>query len=168
MDINRVKKKLGQFIKKYQYVLLILIVGIVLMTLPEIRSETQAEPQQLASVSELEITEQKLAQILSSIEGVGQVRVMLTLRKSAQTVYQTDEDRQSDAADYSSSHQTVTVTDAQRNETGLVVQTIAPEFLGAMVICQGASSPSVRLSILDAVSKITGLRSDQISILKMQ
>jgi stage III sporulation protein AG len=40
--------------------------------------------------------------------------------------------------------------------------------MGAIVVCQGGDQPTVRLAILDAVSKVTGLGADKISILKMK
>jgi stage III sporulation protein AG len=40
--------------------------------------------------------------------------------------------------------------------------------MGAIVLCQGADVPSVRLAIVDAVSKVTGLVANQISVLKMK
>ena len=41
-------------------------------------------------------------------------------------------------------------------------------FLGAVVVCQGADDPQVRLQVIDAVSKATGLRSNCIAVLKMK
>ena len=63
---------------------------------------------------------------------------------------------------------TVTVTDSQRNERGLINKTSAPIYRGAVVVCDGADNPQVNLDIVSAVSNITGLRSDQISVLKMK
>ena len=49
-------------------------------------------------------------------------------------------------------------------EEAVSVKTIYPEFQGALVVCQGAGNASVKLEVLKAVSAITGLSSDQISI----
>jgi hypothetical protein len=38
---------------------------------------------------------------------------------------------------------------------------------GAVIICEGAEDPQVRLSLLQAVRSYTGLTSDRITILKM-
>ena len=59
-------------------------------------------------------------------------------------------------------------TDSDRNETGLVHQINPPVYLGAVVLAQGADNPVVKLSIVEAVSKVTGLGADKISVLKMQ
>ena len=62
---------------------------------------------------------------------------------------------------------TVTVTDAQRNESGLVRQIVSPKYRGAIIVCGGADDPVVCLAIKDAVSNATGLGTDRISVLKM-
>jgi len=63
---------------------------------------------------------------------------------------------------------TITVTGTNRNEEGLIKQINPPTYLGAIIICQGADSASVRLAIVDAVSKLTGLGADSIAVLKMK
>ena len=37
---------------------------------------------------------------------------------------------------------------------------------GAVVVCQGAGNSQVRLTVIDAVSVLTGLSSDKISVVK--
>ena len=39
---------------------------------------------------------------------------------------------------------------------------------GAVAVAQGADDPLVKLAITEAVSKVTGLRSDKISVIKMK
>ena len=49
------------------------------------------------------------------------------------------------------------------------VQQVLPEsYRGAIVVCQGADSPAVKLAIVEAVSRATGLGADSISVLKMK
>jgi stage III sporulation protein AG len=45
---------------------------------------------------------------------------------------------------------------------------LAPQYLGAIVVCQGADRSDVRLAIVEAVSALTGLGADKISVLKMK
>ena len=42
------------------------------------------------------------------------------------------------------------------------------QYLGVIVVCEGADSPAVRLAIVEAVSDVTGLGADRISVLKMK
>lgn len=169
MDIISLKSKLLAFLNKYKYVALILFIGLALMMLPTgKKKESNTVPQTLAPTSEKLSDSEALAQVLSTIAGAGKVQVLLTVAAGEQTIYQTDDVLSADGDTNNTQTDTVIVTDAQRNEIGLVRQIIPPIYQGAIVVCQGADSPSVRLSIVDAVSKVTGLGSDRISVLKMK
>ena len=43
-----------------------------------------------------------------------------------------------------------------------------PTYLGAIIICEGADDANIRLAVVDAVSKVTGLGANRISVLKMK
>lgn len=169
MDINILKDKIIGFLKKYRYVILVFVVGIVLMSIPDTtkRSENKEETNSTVVQIESSISDQ-LAAVLSSIDGAGKVQVMLTVAAGEETIYQTDQDISVSGDSNATRSNTVTVTDAERNQTGLIRQVNPASYLGAIVVCQGADSPSVRLAIVDAVSKATGLGSDRISVLKMK
>lgn len=151
-------------VKKYRYAVLILIIGIVLMLLPTSATPKEAaQPPQVETEPEVPLSQQ-LSHLLSQIEGVGDTQVMLTVRFGTETLYQTD----IDGSDTDRRVATVIVSDSSRCETGLIRQVNPPVYLGAIVICEGANDPSVRLAIVDAVSKITGLGTDRISVVKMK
>ena len=96
--------KAAAFLQKYRYPALILVIGLVLLALPSKKQKATApaEQSQTARTETLPAvqtdycarTERSLAQILSQIDGAGQVRVMLTLASGPQTVYQTDSEEQ--------------------------------------------------------------------------
>ncbi len=161
MDIAVVRQKATEWIGKYKYVILILLVGVGLMLIPGKDDEEEtvsAQPQQFAQQKTLA---EELEGILANIQGGGRGEVMLTLKTGEQTIYQTDTpatDRQD----------TVIITDDNRAQNGLVQQVISPTYRGAIVLCQGADSASVCLAIKEAVSKVTGLDTSQISVLKMK
>lgn len=168
MDVTLLKEKAMSFIKKYRYPMLVLLLGIVFMMLPSKQDvETQQQPVSTQQ-QQTQTTEEKLSIILSRIDGVGEVQVLLTESAGTETIYQTDASVSTNDSNSNTQSDTVTITDAQRNEIGLVKQTNPPIYLGAIVLCGGADSPTVRLSIVDAVSKVTGLGADKISVLKMK
>ena len=47
-------------------------------------------------------------------------------------------------------------------------KTLYPVYQGAVVVCEGAERAAVRLAIVEAVSSLTGLGSDKISVIKMK
>lgn len=160
-------KKVQDFLGKYKYVLLVLAVGIVLMVIPS-GSQTQVEAVLNQGEESILSVEERLTQILKQVKGAGEVHVLLTEAFGEETLYQTNEDTSKSDTASSSRGDTVTVTDSERNENGLVRQKNPPKYLGAIVVCQGGDQPAVRLAILDAVSKVTGLGADKISIQKMK
>lgn len=161
MDMESGKQQLISCIKKYQYIIGVILVGVFLMLVP------QKEEQSLNLPAETEQTilpdlELELSVILSQISGVGKTEVLLTEASGSDTIYQTD------ATQNQSNLDTVIITDKNREETGLVKQVLPPVYRGALVVCQGADSASVRLSVVEAVKSVTGLSSDCITVLKMK
>ena len=167
MDIRSWSKKITEFIKKYKYAVLVLFIGLGLMVLPEKEKYTETESIQTEMNKEATLNEQ-LAEILSKIEGAGTVKVLLATRTGEETLYQTNEDVTYSDSSNSTKITTVMVTTSNRDEMGLIRQINPPQYLGAVIVCQGGDSPTVRLAIVDAVSKVTGLSSDHISVLKMK
>jgi len=169
MDLNKLKERFLEFIQKYKYVALILLIGIGLMLLPTGKHKEQVvQNQPELQKKEEKAASEQLADILSCIDGAGSVQVFLTVAAGEQTVYQTNDTITSGTDTNNTQIDTVTITDAQRNEAGLVRQINPPIYQGAIVVCQGADSATVRLAIADAVSKVTGLGTDRISVLKMK
>lgn len=168
MDIRVTGSKLTSICKKYRYPLFILLIGLILMTIP---SKTQHKASNDAHLTESlpkESLESRLSTILSQMEGAGKVEVILTRSVGEEVIYQTNQDNSQNDASSSSKYNTVTVTDAERNQTGLIRQIIPEQYMGAIILCQGADDPIVCLSIVNAVSKATGLGANKISVLKMK
>lgn len=170
MDIALIRDKLLGWGKKYRYVFLVLLVGILLMLLPTgtKKEEKTVSATPLAEKQHLDITADMLEEILSQIKGAGRVEVLLTYAAGERTVFQTDERTASSESGEDTEHQTVLFTDSNRGESALVTQILPPQYLGAIVVCQGADNPSVKLAVSEAVSKATGLGIDRISVLKMK
>lgn len=143
-----------ELVRKYGYVLLVGLAGIVLMLLPA------GEEKEVAIVPEIQAPdmETRLEQILSRVYGAGKVSVMLTEARAEEILYQTDGEGGG----------TVLVSDSDRNEHGLVRTRQPPTYQGAIVVCAGADNAAVRLAMVEAVSNVTGLGSDKITVLKME
>lgn len=169
MELKTVGNRMASLFKKYRYVMLVLIIGLVLMLIPsgKMNDEDNGASRIEESVHEQTLDEQ-LAGILSKVSGAGKVNVLLTKGEGELTVYQTDSDISDRENETSQRNTTVTVTDSERNQTGLIRQVNPPKYLGAIILCEGADDPTVRLAVTEAVSKATGLGMDRISVLKMK
>ena len=167
MDWVGIRDKAGELLRKYKYVLLVLVLGLVLMWLPESGSAPEEAVPEPAAAEQTDMTAQ-LEQILSQIDGAGRVQVMLTESVGEEVYYQTDDDRTTSDDSDSYRSDTVIITDGDRGQSGLVRKVNPPAYRGAIVVCQGADRAVVRLAIVEAVSAVTGLGSDRISVLKMK
>lgn len=168
MDWITIKSKLSSMIQKYKYVILILCAGLLLLTLPSSKVKQEQKDVIIAPDTNILSVEDQLSQILSYVQGAGKVQVMLSISSGEETLYQTDGNHTNNADSATTKTDTVTVTDSDRNEAGLIRQINPPVYAGAIVVCQGADNPSVRYAIVEAVSKATGLGADKISVLKMK
>ena len=168
MDFIKWKTRISETIGQYKYVWIVLLAGVMLMMIPDRKDEKQKyEPGETVIATEHDMQDQ-IASILSHIAGAGRVEVMLTVAQGERIIYQTDSTYTQSETTTDTRTQTILITDGQSNETGLVHQKNPPVYEGAIVLAEGADQPSVKLAIVEAVSDVTGLGADKISVLKMK
>jgi len=150
-------------LERYKYVLLVAAAGVVLMLLPSGEREVAAgqKEEHAPEIFAVEEFEDRLGEILSRIEGAGETRVFLSLVSGSRQILARDEEWERDG---SRSSATVTVGEGAGVERVVPLQTVAPEFRGALVVCPGGGDARVRLELTRAVSALTGLGTDRISI----
>ena len=161
MDASLPKQRINALFGKYKYPILVLLVGLALLALP--KGEPPEQVPLPAETAPAEDLERRLEALLSQIAGAGQVRVLLTEETGRETVYQTDTQTDADSL----REDTVIVEDSARTEMGLVRRTLEPNYRGAVILCQGADAPGVKLAIVEAVRCVTGLGADRISVQKL-
>ena len=162
---------LVQVLGKYRYALIVLLVGAALMLLPSGRklSETKAvtAPMQ-AEIPDVAAVQSELAALLSRVDGAGEVAVMLSLDYGPERFFQADEQKTADGERSECSSETVLYHESSAQRLPIVTKTRSPVYKGAVIVCEGAERPSVRLALVQAVSRLTGLGSDKISVMKMK
>lgn len=170
MDVKNISGKAIKLISKYKYAAIVLAIGVVLLLLPSrsVEKTENAQEIKLTSTNSQTISASALTEILQSIQGAGKVQVLLSVSSGERIIYQTDSDQNTSGDTVSTRVKTIIITDSQRNESGLISRVDPPSYMGAIVVCEGADSASVRLDIIQAVSKITGLGADNICVLKMK
>ena len=165
MELKKMLSRIGESTKQFKYAIIIVLVGILLMLLPG-GGEKKVSSAPSPTTETVDFSEE-LANILSKISGAGKVSVLLSVDQGEKTIFQANEKSSSGGDTNTIQIDTVVVTDAQRNETGLICQVIPAKYCGAVIVCQGADNPSICLAIVDAVSNLTGLGTDKISVIKM-
>ena len=171
MEGSRVKKPLGalKWIASYKYVLLAVLLGVVLLLLPDGKAASDGENAARLADFDRTAVQREMEDILSAIDGAGRLRLMLTVRGGGELELAQDRaltQKQTDSADeYSDKTETVVLGSGSGAEV-VVTQSRYPEFVGALVVCEGGGSAAVRLEITRALCALTGLPSDKISVIK--
>lgn len=158
-------------------------IGIALIFLSDFFSSSSKPQQQSASSSdtpgayELD-TEDRLEDIIGRIDGVGRVKVMVTVESGVENIYETDNKISDDvtrstgdsaATQQSTSSESshVIVDNGGDGEQALLSKQEQPEILGVVVVCDGGNSPDVKENVVDSVSTALGLATNHITVVKM-
>ena len=153
-------------LKPYRYPILVLAIGVGLMLLPESNMSDVDQSEEMPVKQEIDL-EEKLEVILGEIEGAGRVKVLLTVDTGTAVTYQEDRQQFEEGDRKEQEVKTVLVSE-NGDDVPIVVKTKYPVYKGAVVVCEGADRASVKLNIVQAVSSLTGLGSDKITVVKMK
>lgn len=157
---------------KYKYVILVVAVGAGLLMWPAGENKPSPEQTKIEEPLDLRSTEQQIADMLGTMSGVGQARVMLTVdsdgeRQLAQNTELSYRGSLTAPENYSRRSEAVMV-DGTDGDTTMVIQKSYPIYRGAFVVCQGGDQAEVKLAVTEAVSVLTGLTADRIIVAKWQ
>ncbi len=161
------REKVFEIWGKYKLPLLILLVGICLMLIPTGKKAVESSKKK-APAQEFSLTDSQaeMERILGNMAGVGRVNVMLTLKSGSTLQLAEDNNNSERETEKKQDTQVVKLNRGSGTQEVVVLNEIYPTFLGAVVVCDGANDAAVRLSIIEAVSVLTGLSSDRISVTK--
>lgn len=156
-----------QFVR-YKYVIILIGIGIILLLIPTASPKEAVTTEALNTEEDfsVEALEDQLEEILSRIEGAGQVKVMLTVESGMKRVFAQDGRLEQEGGSVQKESETVVVSNGTGIQETVLVQQIYPRFQGALIVAEGGGDPSVRLHLTEAVAALTGLGADKISVCK--
>lgn len=108
--------------------------------------------------------ESRLEQLLSQVEGVGQVKVMLTFEGSSEKKVEKDRS----LSEGSSQEETVYTETGGSGRIPYVASEKNPQVEGVLVIAQGGGNGRIRQEILEAAQALFGIEAHKIKIMKME
>lgn len=123
--------------------------------------------------------EERLKNILSKIQGVGNVEVCLNYSESSETIAmynETSKSSSTEETDTSGGVRTIQQTDTQKevvyndesgNKTPVTEKIINPKIEGAIITAEGASNSGIKANIISAVEAVTGLATHKIQVFEM-
>ena len=99
--------------------------------------------------------EERLAEVLEQVQGVGKAEVFLTCEGTQEKVVEKDET------------ETVYERDSRGNQTPYVSAEIYPQVTGVLVVAQGGDDPVVIQNIQEAVQVLFQVEAHKIKVMKM-
>ena len=158
-------------LKRCKYVALTAALGIVLLLLPgENEKKQEGGAPDAAEDFDRTALQEEMEEILSSLDGVGHLKLMLTVDggsayELARDEAQTQKRGGEDTGERTQKSETVVLGSGASAEV-VVTRSRFPAFIGALVVCEGGDRAEVRLRVTQAVTALTGLASDRITVVK--
>ena len=168
--------KLRSLFDRYKFVLVVILAGVVLLLLPSFGGEkrdggaVESSQESSSDPFQVEELERKLFTLRPGdqleIDGVGEVRVVLTLQSGPRRILAQDSQSTVDEGRTEAEVTNVVISAGSGVEGTVTLQQLSPQFQGALVVCSGGGEPTVQLRLVEAVSALTGLGADKISVCK--
>lgn len=125
-----------------------------------------------------ETLEKRLKDILSQMEGMGEVEVMITLKSSQERIVEKDESVQGKKTSeedgtggkrvisQSESARTTVYDGEKKSGEPFVVKTVYPSVEGVLVVAQGADSGKMNTNITEIAKALFGVEAHKIKVVK--
>ncbi len=169
--------------RRVRWILILGAVGILLIVasgfLPSQGQEEESQQdaqavQEISSDDYVKAMEDRLYDLVTSIEGVGRAKVMVTLESSGETVYATEgksnsnlvqgEAGASQKVTESTEESYILVEGKDGAKQALVSKQLEPPIKGVVIVCQGAQDPVVQERVLQSVTTALGISSSKVCI----
>lgn len=141
-------------------------------------TNTANQTNQIQSMEETNL-ETKLEEILSQIQGVGEVKVLINYSESSEVVAmynETSKTSNTEETDTSGGTRKIQETDTQKDiiyqedngeKTPITQKIVQPKIEGAIITAKGANQANVKTNIIQAVEAVTGLATHKIQVFEM-
>lgn len=178
MKNKLINEKLLKVFKKDKKMLLVIFVGfigVLLIALSEISFDdsTDKNNEKISSSDSYEYCayiEKRVEDIVSSIDGAGNVRVMITLAETTEYVYAQNQNgtkKSNKDSENSDNKNSFVIIEKDNNDSGLLIKTFEPKIRGVAIVCDGGDSPIVQQQIYSTVSAVLNVSTARISISKL-
>lgn len=175
LDILKEKTNKANINKKTALFVVIGLAGMFLILISEMDLGSEKDKKEISNdsfstVEYCDYLESKVEEIVRSIDGAGETRVMITLSETTEYVYATNDKNTrkntENSADTVSEREYI-IIERDNNDTGLLLKTIEPKVRGVAVVCEGGDNAQVQQQIYSAVGAVLSLSTSRISISKL-
>lgn len=154
-------------------VVIVIIAGSYIFSDDDVSTETSNSA---TEIFDADVFENKLAKIISEIEGAGDVKVMVSYRTGVETVPLLDT-KDSNTVTEESGGESLRRTEQSNLETSIIFnqeksgnkvpyisKTIMPIVEGVIVTCDGGGDELVKANVVKAVTVITGITANKVQV----
>lgn len=155
------------------------------------KEENNTDSKKLATTNEINVNnkssidcsdsgiESRLEEILSKIDGVGEVKVFINYSESSEVVAMYNENSKvsnTEESDTSGGTRKIQETETKKDiiykeedgeKTPITQKVIQPKVEGAIITAKGASNVTTKTNIIQAVEAVTGLATHKIQVFEM-
>lgn len=185
---GKLKKFISSLVKSENRVRLILLIGLAAIMLIFLSDYfTDDSKQTSAEVTNYSINyddyaaqlETRLTELISSVDGAGQTKVMVTLECGTEYVYASQQKTTSAVSENSDANgkiskdekmtgeENVILIDGNNGEEPLILKEMTPTVAGVVVVCSGADNIYVKQRIIDIVTTALGTSSNRVCVTLM-
>ena len=178
--VKSVSERLEKLLtKKNIKIILLLIVGLISLVLffgfnsnkkDTTNSTISTSSSYIGTIDYCQIIESKLVEVLSKVDGAGNVSVMVTVDGSPELIYANEQDKTSSSnssgTTTSSTYSSPSIIDVNGSSSALVMTEVLPAVKGVIVVSSGAGNVATKLNLLNAVSTLLDISTEQVTVLK--
>lgn len=180
--------RLGENKKALTFIIVIGVIGILMIGVSEMMPSKGAKSKQEENMSVKDVSfdqqsyinalEEKVLELVTSINGVGNAKVMITLDSTFEYKYATTLESVKDFSDGNidgsagSKHESqkeeyVYIEDSSGRKQALLISQVLPRIKGVVVVCEGGDTLAVRNNVINAVTTALGVYSNNVYVTKM-
>lgn len=177
--MDKITSLIKEKLNKENTVKILVVIGIIGMLLILISSFIPAKTTQKQEVQTnsdqtkayQQEMEKKLTETLASINGVGEVKVMLTVASTDEYVYAEEVKQSKSNGNNNNTQQNeskLVMVDNNGQQQALIQQINKPSIKGVVVVCQGGGSATVCENVYKTVSTVLGIPISKIYVTQIK
>lgn len=134
----------------------------------EIAAPAEAEEKETEKEDYVDRTERELEEILKSVEGVGRIKVMLSIKDEGEESLAEDVSLEKGSGgasgEFEKEDHKILLTE---EDLPYIISRSAPKIEGVLISCDGGGSVEVKSSLVGACTALFGIEANKIQVLKM-
>ena len=173
--VSKIKDSLMTFLsgdsKRIKIIVAIGLIGIILIFASNLfesdKKETTSTDTGMSYEEYTNQLEKRLKSLISSIDGVGECEVMITLENTTESVYATDVEIKNNDNSIDQNDKYV-IYDSEKGETPVLIKEYLPKVQGVTIVCSGGENTAVKEKIIQSVTSLFNIPTNRVSVSKIK